>query len=75
MTITEEDLTAALRQLNEELNSSPSKDEFTINQFAEANGFTRGKVRGILNQGVKDGKLTMRKIGQLLYFRKVLVVT
>ena len=71
MTITENDLTAALRALNDELNPSPEDGEFTCINYAAANNMTRDKAKYILEKGVKDRKVTRRVINNTVYYKKV----
>ena len=56
--ITESDLTAELRRLNDELNPGRQPGEFTIAEYAKANGYTREVAKGVLERGVRDGKLS-----------------
>jgi hypothetical protein len=73
MKITENDLTLELRRLNEELNPSPETGEFTIIQYAAAQlpPLTRERAKTILENGVKDGKISKRKIYNKVYYKKV----
>lgn len=65
------DMMEELQNLNLELNPSPEPDEFSINQYAGANALTREKARGILDRGVREKKLTVRKIGNHSYYSRV----
>jgi hypothetical protein len=61
----------ALRQLNAEINLTPSPDEFTRNQYAEANHMTRDQARGILSHAIQDGKVSTRKLRNTVYYKRI----
>jgi hypothetical protein len=71
MNITEDDLTAELRRLDDALNPTPAPGEFTALQYAAANGITYDVAKGRLHRGVKSGVLTSRLIGRQIYYRQV----
>jgi hypothetical protein len=71
MTDISEEYKKMLRELNEELCSSKQPGEFNTLEYAEANDMTRDRARYILDNGVRDKKLTRRTLGSTVYFKAV----
>ena len=61
-TITESDLTAALREVHRKITVKIQPGEFTVLMYAEANGCEKQAAVTLVNEGVKSGLIV--QVGQ-----------